>query len=144
MVSVWTCNAQFLSTALNSFPDCRWNLPSFVDLQTGGWGILTIQDSLNSSQTPTMANFATLADLLLARATRGRQRMHAASCLRPRPTRKATRRKIHWRRRSPSRAILGTIPFVLLAEFYPLVAGNMMRAVPFMPYLNFPTAGVCH
>ena len=41
------------------------NVPNFVDLETGGWGD-TIQDPLNSSQTPTMANFATLADLLAA------------------------------------------------------------------------------
>jgi hypothetical protein len=39
------------------------NVPSFVDLRTGGWGT-AIQDPLNSGQTPTMANFATLADLL--------------------------------------------------------------------------------
>src|SRR5262249_28236039 len=45
------------------------NVPNFVDLQTGGWGA-AIQDPLNSSQTPTMANFATLADLLAGCATR--------------------------------------------------------------------------
>src|SRR5262249_19789370 len=45
------------------------NVPSFVDLESGGWGT-TVQDPLNSSQTPTMANFATLADLLCACATR--------------------------------------------------------------------------
>src|SRR5262249_57829887 len=45
------------------------NVPNFVDLQTGGWGA-TIQDSLNSGQTPTMANFATLADLLSGCVTR--------------------------------------------------------------------------
>jgi hypothetical protein len=39
------------------------NVPNFVDLQTGGWGV-AIQDPLNSGQTRTMANFATLADVL--------------------------------------------------------------------------------
>src|SRR5262245_26704283 len=39
------------------------NVPSFVDLATGSWGG-AIQDPLNSGQTPTMANFATLADAL--------------------------------------------------------------------------------
>jgi hypothetical protein len=39
------------------------NMPNFVDLETGGWGAV-IQDPLNSSQTPTMANFATIADAL--------------------------------------------------------------------------------
>ena len=73
VASVWT-NAQFLNgTALKGHPlglrIAAGNVPSFVDLQTGGWGT-TIQDSLNSSQTPTMANFATLADLLSACATR--------------------------------------------------------------------------
>ena len=45
------------------------NVPNFVDLQTGGWGD-AIQDPLNSGQTPTMANFATLADVLAGCATR--------------------------------------------------------------------------
>jgi len=39
------------------------NVPSFVDLATGGWGE-AIQGPLNSSQTPTMANFATIASVL--------------------------------------------------------------------------------
>jgi len=44
-------------------------VPNFVDLGTGGWGE-AIQGPLNSSQTPTMANFATLADVLAGCATR--------------------------------------------------------------------------
>ena len=39
------------------------NVPKFVDIATGGYGG-TIQEALNSGQTPTMANFATLADVL--------------------------------------------------------------------------------
>ena len=39
------------------------NVPNFVDLETGGYGA-TIQDALNSAQTPTMANFATLASIM--------------------------------------------------------------------------------
>lgn len=39
------------------------NVPDFVNLETGGYGV-TIQAALNSGQTPTMANFATLANLL--------------------------------------------------------------------------------
>ena len=67
VASVWT-NNQFLNgTALQGhalgLKIAAGNVPSFVDLQTGGWGT-TIQDPLNSSQTPTMANFATLADAL--------------------------------------------------------------------------------
>jgi hypothetical protein len=67
VASVWT-HAQFLDGfAIKGSPlslrIAAGNVPNFVDLQTGGWGS-TIQDPLNSSQTPTMANFATLADVL--------------------------------------------------------------------------------
>src|SRR5262249_37767924 len=73
VASVWT-HAQFLDgTAIKGhslgLKIAAGNVPNFVDLQTGGWG-MTIQDPLNSSQTPTMANFATLADLLSGCATR--------------------------------------------------------------------------
>ena len=73
VASVWT-HAQFLNgTAIKGhalgLKIAAGNVPNFVDLQTGGWGT-TIQDPLNSSQTPTMANFATLADLLSGCATR--------------------------------------------------------------------------
>ena len=44
------------------------NVPNFVDLKTGDYGT-TILDPLNSSQTPTMANFATLANILAACVT---------------------------------------------------------------------------
>ena len=72
VASVWT-NAQFLDgTAIKgpalSLRIAAGNVPNFVDLQTGGWGS-TIQDPLNSGQTPTMANFATLADVLTGCAT---------------------------------------------------------------------------
>src|SRR6516165_3657267 len=67
VASVWT-HAQFLDgTAIKgpalSLSIAAGNVPNFVDLGTGGWGE-AIQGPLNSSQTPTMANFATLADVL--------------------------------------------------------------------------------
>src|SRR5215831_830187 len=73
VASAWT-HAQFLNGAAIKgnalgLKIAAGNVPSFVDLQTGSWGT-TIQDPLNSSQTPTMANFATLADLLAGCATR--------------------------------------------------------------------------
>jgi len=73
VASVWT-HAQFLDgTTIKGnalgLKIAGGNVPNFVDLQTGGWGT-TIQDPLNGSQTPTMANFATLADLLSGCATR--------------------------------------------------------------------------
>ena len=73
IASVWT-NAQFLDGAAIKGPAlslsiAAGNVPNFVDLPTGGWGG-PIQDPLNSGQTPTMANFATLADALAGCATR--------------------------------------------------------------------------
>jgi hypothetical protein len=73
VASVWT-HAQFLDgTAIKgpalSLSIAAGNVPNFVDLGTGGWGE-AIQGPLNSSQTPTMANFATLADVLAGCATR--------------------------------------------------------------------------
>ena len=73
VASVWT-HAQFLDgTAIKGHAlglrIAAGNVPNFVDLQTGGWGT-TIQDPLNSGQTPTMANFATLADVLSGCVTR--------------------------------------------------------------------------
>ena len=73
VASVWT-HAQFIDgMTIKGAPlqlrIAAGNVPNFVDLETGGWGD-AIQDPLNSSQTPTMANFATLADLLSACVTR--------------------------------------------------------------------------
>ena len=67
VASVWTHNQFINGTAIQGQPlqlkIAAGNVPSFVDLATGGWGG-TIQDPLNSGQTPTMANFATLANAL--------------------------------------------------------------------------------
>src|SRR5277367_2695845 len=73
VASVWT-HAQFLTgTAIQGHAlglrIAAGNVPNFVDLATGGWGE-AIQSSLNSGQTPTMANFATLADVLAGCVTR--------------------------------------------------------------------------
>src|SRR5215471_8580550 len=73
IASVWT-SAQFLSGDTLSghalgLRIAAGNVPNFVDLTTGGWGD-AIQGPLNSGQTPTMANFATLADLVSGCVTR--------------------------------------------------------------------------
>src|SRR5262245_41406099 len=73
VASVWT-HAQFLSgTAIRGHAlglrIAAGNVPNFVDLATGGYG-QAIQDALNSSQTPTMANFATLANVMAGCVTR--------------------------------------------------------------------------
>ena len=73
VASVWTHNQFIDGTAIKGQPlqlkIAAGNVPSFVDLETGGWGG-TIQDPLNSGQTPTMANFATLANALAGCVTR--------------------------------------------------------------------------
>src|SRR5262245_9820315 len=65
VASVWTHNQFIDGTAIAGhalgLKIAAANVPSFVDLATGGWGGV-IQDPLNSGQTATMANFATLAD----------------------------------------------------------------------------------
>lgn len=148
VASVWT-NAQFLDgDALQGhrlgLEIAAGNVPSFVDLATGGWGG-TIQDSLNSSQTPTMANFATLADVLAGCVTRvtadACDRLYAAATppdgAAPTDTLTAAQAIARYPWHQPERV------FALLDAFYPMQAGRTMRTVPFMPYLRFaPSAWV--
>src|SRR5262249_2267349 len=144
----WT-HAQFLNGAAIKgnalgLKIAAGNVPSFVDLQTGGWGS-AIQDPLNSGQTPTMANFATLADVLSGCAPRvdleACNTLSAASTppMGPAPTDPLTAAqsvaRYPWRQ--PERL------FALLDEFYPIMERTRMRPVPFMPYLNFsPSAWI--
>ncbi len=148
IASVWT-NVQFLDGAAIKGPAlglkiAAGNVPNFVDLQTSGWGA-AIQDPLNSSQTPTMANFATLADVLAGCATR----VAANACeslftaatppagAAPTDTLAAAELIARYPWRQPERL------FALLDQFYPVPTGKQLRAVPFMPYLNFsPSAWV--
>ena len=142
VAAVWT-HAQFVDgTAITGQPlqlkIAAGNVPSFVDLTTGGWGTI-IQDPLNSSQTPTMANFATLADLLAACVTRAT----ADACDRllvaatppqggtPDDTLTAAQSVARYPWYQPERL------FALLEAFYPVPQGKTMRAVPYMPYLQF-------
>jgi hypothetical protein len=67
IASVWT-NAQFLGGIAIKGPSqslsiAAGNVHNFVDLSTGGYGA-TIADGLNSTQTSTLANFATLSNVL--------------------------------------------------------------------------------
>ena len=73
IASVWT-NAQFLDgTAIKgpalSLSIAAGNVHNFVNLTTGDYGA-TIADGLNSTQTPTLANFATWPNVLAGCATR--------------------------------------------------------------------------
>jgi len=103
IASVWT-NAQFLDGVAIKGPALSLSIAAgnFVDLATGGYGA-TVADGLNSTQTPTLANFATLADALAGCATRA-----TASSPRRR-VRRARRRPTLWRRPSSSPAPPGTI-----------------------------------
>jgi hypothetical protein len=143
VASVWT-TAQFLNgDAIKGhalgLKIAAGNVPNFVDLQTGGWGT-TIQDPLNSSQTTTMANFATLSDLLSGCAIRVKpdacSKLFAAVTppkeSAPTDTLTAAQAIARYPWYQPER------PFRLLDEFYPVPAGKTMRPVPFMPYLKFP------
>jgi hypothetical protein len=155
VASVWT-HAQFLDGTVIKGPAlslsiAAGNVPSFVDLQTGGWGT-TIQDPLNSGQTPTMANFATLANALSGCAMRvipdACTKLYAAAApptqmlalsagaaLTDTLTAAQSIAKHPWYQ--PGRV------FALLEAFYPIPQGKTMRPVPYMPYLSFsPSAWV--
>ena len=89
VASVWT-NAQFLDGAAIKGPAlslriAAGNVPNFVNLENQRLRVSAIQDPLNSGQTPTMANFATLADVLAGCTTL----VTADACnkLLPRPSR---------------------------------------------------------
>ncbi len=148
VASVWT-NAQFLDGAAIKGPAlslsiAAGNVPNFVNLSTGGWGA-TIQDALNSGQTPTMANFATLANVLSGCATR--VTVNACDALfkaatpptgdAPTDTLSAAQSIARHTAHEPERV------FALLDDFYPVPKGKHLRATPFMPYLSFaPSAWV--
>jgi len=148
VASVWT-NAQFLDgVALQGHAlglrIAAGNVPNFVDLGTGGWGV-AIQDTLNSGQTPTMANFATLADVLAGCATRvsddACSKLFSAATpptgSAPTDTLTAAEAIARYPSFKPERL------FALLDSFYPMAEGKIMRPTPFNPYLSFaPSAWV--
>src|SRR5262249_16265800 len=148
VASVWTHNQFIDDTAIKgptlSLRIAAGNVPNLIDLETGDWGH-AIQGPLNSSQTPTMANFATLADVLAASVTR----ITADACDKlfvaatppkgnaPTDTLAAAEAIARYPWYLPDRL------FTLLGQLYPVAPGKTMRAVPFMPYLSFaPSAWV--
>jgi hypothetical protein len=156
VASVWT-HAQFLDgSAIQGnalgLRIAAGNVPNFVDMTTGGWGE-AIQGPLNGGQTPTMANFATLADVLAGCATRTVEdacaRLFAAAAppkgSTPTDTLTAAEAIARYPWYQPGRL------FALLDAFYPVPPVKMsgqpmppnMRPVPFMPYLIWsPSAWV--
>ena len=148
IASVWTHN-QFLDGTTVKGPAlglriAASNVPSFVNLETGGYGSV-ILDPLNSTQTPTMANFGTFSNLLAGCATR--VKADACSSLfaaatppngnAPTDTLTALQAVARYAAYQPGRL------FALLDTFYPVPEGETLRATPFMPYLSYaPSAWV--
>jgi streptogramin lyase len=148
IASVVTHNQFIDGTAIRGTPlalrIAAGNVPNFVDLATGGFGG-TIQDPLNSSQTPTMANFATLASLLAGCTTQVTKdacaRLFAAATSPDGAVPANTLAVAEAIARNPG--FQADKLFALLDAFYPVPTGKKMRATPFMPYLNFaPSAWV--
>jgi hypothetical protein len=143
VASVWTHNQFIDGTTIKGLPlqlkIAAGNVPSFVDLATGGWGA-TIQDPLNSGQTTTMANFATLADALAGCVKRvtpdACSKLYAAAQgpagTPPTDTLAAAQAIAKYPWYQPERV------FALLDTFYPVLTGSNLRPVPYMPYLLFP------
>ncbi len=142
LASVWT-GAQFLdgdklSGTKLGLRIAAGNVPNFVDLETGGYGV-TIQDGMNAGQTPTMANFGTLANVLAGAATQVKpdamSRFLAATTPRDGKTPTDTLTALQGVARDsgykPERL------FALLDDFYPVAKGKNLRPVPFIPYLTW-------
>jgi hypothetical protein len=149
IASVWT-NAQFLDGAAIKGPAlslkiAAGNVHNFVDLSTGGYGA-TIVDGLNSTQTPTLANFATLANVLAGCATRVKpdacNGFFAAATSPDGKTPTDTLTASEFVARAPWHNPEKV--FALLETFYPVPdPKTALRPAPFMPYLSFaPSAWV--
>jgi hypothetical protein len=148
VASVWTHNQFIDGSAIKGQPlqlkIAAGNVPSFVDLATGGWGG-TIQDPLNSGQTPTMANFATLASVLAGCVTKVRPEACETVFLAAKGPTGATPVDTLTAAHAIARApwYQPNRLFRALEAFYPVPQGKTMRAVPYMPYLQWaPSAWV--
>jgi streptogramin lyase len=148
VASVWTHNQFIDGTTIKGhalgLKIAAGNVPNFVDLSTGGYGV-TIQDAINSTQSTTMANFATLSSLLAGCATR----IKADACTRlfevttppsgktPTDTLAAAEAVARYPTYQPEKL------FALLDAFYPVPQGKTLRRIPYMPYLSYaPSAWV--
>ncbi|MGB0132361.1 hypothetical protein [Dokdonella sp.] len=141
VASAWT-GAQFLDdTALSGnalgLRIAAGNVPNLVDLETGGLGSV-IMDSLNSSQTTTLAKFNTLGILLSGCVTAipdACSKLFEVATppggIAPTNTLSAAQNIA----RHPSHNAEKL--FGLLDEFHPVPAGKRWRDVANIPYLNF-------
>jgi streptogramin lyase len=123
------------------------NVSNFVDLNTGYYGT-TILDALNSAQTPTMANFATLANILAGCVAQVKPDA-CASLFRvatsptgksPEDTLAAVQSIVRYPWHQPDKV------FGLFDDLYPHPKpepGKLLRPTPFLPYLTFaPSAWI--
>ena len=141
VASVWTHNQFIGGTVIKGQPlqlkIAAGNVPSFVDLSTGGWG-MTIQDPLNSGQTLTMANFATLANALAGCVTRVAP--DACSSLFAAATGPDGKAAVDTLGAAQAIARASWYKpdrmFALLDKFYPVPAGKNLRPTPYTPYLS--------
>ena len=148
IASVWT-HAQFLNgDAIKGNPlglrIAAGNVPNFVDLKTGGWGA-AIQDALNSGQTQTMANFATLASIVGACTKRIKpdacDSVFAAATSPTNNVPTDTMAAMLSVARNP--AYKPGRLFALLDAFYPVPKGKTLRPTTYLPYLSYaPSAWV--
>src|SRR5215472_16303693 len=117
------------------------NVPNFVNLTTGDWGE-AILGPLNSSETPTMANFGTLANVLAACVTQLKSdacsRLFAAATppagAPPADMLAATEFIVRYPWHQPAKV------FDAFNELYPqpkIEPGQVLRQTPFLPYLTF-------
>ena len=138
IASVWT-GAQFLDgTQMRGnavgLRIAAGNVPNFVNLATGEFGG-AILDALNSAQSPTMANFGTLANLLagcIARRTAGACDMLFQAATPPggaAPTNTLAAAEAIARHSWNNTQQL----FALLDQFYPKEPGQFMRPTPSLP-----------
>ena len=138
-------DGQFLRGRAKALRIVAGNVHNFVDLATGGFGS-AIADPLNSTQSPTLASFVTLANVLAGCATLVKPdacRLLFAAATAPDgkvPT--TTLEAIEAIAQAPWHQPEKI--FALLNAFYPLAsAQHARRSTPFMPNLSFaPNAWV--
>lgn len=142
IASVWTHNQFLDGTAIQGHAlglhIAAGNVPNLANVETGGWGT-AIVDPNNSTQTPTMANFATLA--IVTAGCAAKVKADACSSLfaaATPPSGKApgdTLAALQAIARNP--AYKPERVFALVDQFYPVPQGKKLRNTPFMPYLVY-------
>jgi streptogramin lyase len=141
IASVWT-HAQFLDGNEIKGPPlglriAAANVPNFVDLASGEYGPAVL-DALNGTQTPTMASFGTLSNVVAACVARVRpdacEALFRAATDPHGKVPASTLPALHSIARYP--AYQPQRVFALLDQFYPTKEEKQLRPTPFLPYLS--------